>query len=116
MTIHSSFLAWRIPWTGSLWGTVHFSSVAQTCLSLVTPWTVARQASLSITNSWSLLKLMSIESGMPSSHLILCRPLLLLPPIPSSIRVFSDESTLHMRRPRIGVSALASFLPKNTQD
>ena len=59
-----------------------------------TPWTTARQASLSITNSRSLLKLMSIESVMPSSHLILCRPLLLLPPIPPSIRVFSNESTL----------------------
>ena len=57
----------------------------------------ARQASLSITNSWSSPKLMSIESVMPSSHLILCRPLLLLPPIPPSIRVFSSESTLHMR-------------------
>ena len=58
----------------------------------------AHQASLSITNSWSLLKFMSIESVMPSNHLILCRPLLLLPPIPPSIRVFSNESTLHMRR------------------
>ena len=76
MTIHSSFLAWRIPWTKSLWGTVHFSSVAQTCLSLVTPWTVACQASLSIPNSQNLLKLMSIESAMPSNHLILCHPLL----------------------------------------
>ena len=55
----------------------------------VTPWTAARQASLSITNSWSSLRLMSIESVMPSNHLILCRPLLLLPPIPPSIRVFS---------------------------
>ena len=55
----------------------------------------ARQASLSITNSWSSFKLMPIESVMPSSHLILCRPLLLLPPIPPSIRVFSNESTLH---------------------
>ena len=63
-----------------------------------TPWITARQASLSITNSWSSLRLMSIESVMPSSHLILCRPLLLLPPIPPSIRVFSNESTLHMRR------------------
>ena len=63
----------------------------------VTPWIAAREASLSIINSWSLLKLMSIESVMPSSHLILCRPLLLLPPIPPSIRVFSNESTLHMR-------------------
>ena len=60
----------------------------------VTQWTAVRRASLSVTNSWSLLKLMSIESVMPSSHLILCRPLLLLPPIPPSIRVFSNESTL----------------------
>ena len=66
----------------------------------VTPWIAARQASLSITNSRSLLKLMSIESVMPSSHLILCRPLLLLPPIPPSIRVFSNESTLRMRWPK----------------
>ena len=62
-----------------------------------TPWITARQASLSITNSRSSPKLMSIESVMPSSHLILCRPLLLLPLIPPSIRVFSNESTLHMR-------------------
>ena len=66
----------------------------------VTPWIAARQASLSITNSWSLLKLMPIESMMPSSHLIPCRPLLLLPPIPPSIRVFSNESTLHIRWPK----------------
>ena len=65
-----------------------------------TPWIAARQASLSITNSWSSLKLTSIELVMPSSPLILCRPLLLLPPIPPSIRVFSDESTLHMRWPK----------------
>ena len=65
-----------------------------------TPWTAACQASLSITNSWSSLKLMSIESVMPSCHLILCCPLLLLPPIPHSIRVFSNESTLHMRWPK----------------
>ena len=65
----------------------------------VTPCTAARQASVSITNSQSLLKLMSIESVMPSSHLILCRPLLLLPPIPPSIRVFSNELTLHIRWP-----------------
>ena len=62
-----------------------------------TAWIAARQASLSITNSRSLLKLMSIESVMPSNRLILCRPLLLLPPIPLSIRVFSNESTLRMR-------------------
>ena len=66
----------------------------------VTPWIAARQASLSITNSRSSLRLTSIKSVMPSSHLILRRPLLLLPPIPPSIRVFSNESTLHMRWPK----------------
>ena len=66
----------------------------------VTPWTAARQASLSITNSRSSLRLTSIESVMPFSHLILCHPLLLLPPIPPSIRVFSNESALHMRWPK----------------
>ena len=66
----------------------------------VTPWTAAHQASLSITNSQSLLKLMSIESVMPSNHLILCRPLLLLPSIFPSIRVFSNESTHCMRWPK----------------
>ena len=65
-----------------------------------TPWIAARQASLSITISRSSLKLMSIESVMPSSYLILCRPLLLLPPIPPSIRVFSSESTLQIRWPK----------------
>ena len=64
-----------------------------------TPWTAARQASLSIT-SWSLLKLMSIESVMPSNHLILCRPLLLLPSIFPRIKVFSNESVLHIRWPK----------------
>ena len=65
-----------------------------------TPWIAARQASLSITNSWSSPKLMSVESVMPSNHLILCHPLLFLPPIPPSIRVFSNESTLRMRWPK----------------
>ena len=65
-----------------------------------TSWIAACQASLSITNSRSVLKLMSIESVVPSSHLILCRPLLLPPPIPPSIRVFSNESALHMRWPK----------------
>ena len=82
----------------------------------VTPWITARQASLSITNSWSSLKLMCIELVMPSSYLILCRPLLLLHPIPPSIRVFYNKSTLRMRWPSIGLSALASVLPMNTQD
>ena len=81
----------------------------------VTPWIATGQASLSITNSWSSLRLTSIESMISSSHLILCHPLLLLPPIPPNIRVFSNESTLHMRWQSTGVSA-ASFLPKNTQD
>ena len=80
-----------------------------------TPWITTGQASLSITNSWSSPRLTSIESVMPSSHLILCRPLLLLLPIPPSIRVFSNESTLCMRWPNTGVSALASFLPKKSQ-
>ena len=66
----------------------------------VTPWIAARQASLSITNSQSSLRHTSIKSVMPSSHLILCRPLLLLPPIPPRIRVFSNESTLRMRWPK----------------
>ena len=65
-----------------------------------TPWTTARQASMSITNSWSLLKLRSIESVMPSNHLILYLTLLLLPSIFPSIRVFSSESVLHIRRPK----------------
>ena len=79
-----------------------FSSVqSRTCVWLFAiPWTVARQASLSITNSWSLFKLMSIESVMPSSCLILCRPLLLLPSIFPSIKVFSSESVLRIRWPK----------------
>ena len=79
-----------------------FSSVQSlSCVQLfVTPRTAARQASLSITNSWSLLKLMSIESVMPSNHLILCRVLLLLPSIFPNIRVFSNKSALHIRWPK----------------
>ena len=124
MATHSSVLAWRIPGTGEPGGLLsmgshrvghdwsdlaaaaaeylQFSSVQ--LLSRVrlfaTPWIAACQASLSITNSWSSLRLTSIESVMPSSHLILCGPLLLLPSIPPSIRVFSKESTLHMRWPK----------------
>ena len=64
------------------------------------PWTAAHQASLPITNSWSLLKLMSIESVMPSNHLIRCRPLLLPPSVFPSIRVFSNESAIHIRWPK----------------
>ena len=76
---------------------VQFISVAQSCSLFATSWTAALQASLSVTNSWSLLKLMSIESVMTSNHLILCRPLLLLPSIFPSIRVFSNESVLCIR-------------------
>ena len=81
---------------------VQFSSVQSlSCVQLfATPWIAVCQASLSITNSRSLLKLRSIESVMRSSHLILCHPLVLLPPIPPSVRVFSNESTLHMRWPK----------------
>ena len=85
-----------------IWIIVIFSSVQSVShvQLFVTPWTAAHQASLSITNSWSLLKLMSIESVMPSNHLILCHLLLLLPSIFPSIRVFSNESFLHIRWPK----------------
>ena len=84
------------------YGYIQFSSVQSLSRVwfFVTPWIAAHQASLSMTNSRSSPKLMSIESVMPSSRLILCRPLLLLPPIPPSIRVFSNESTLCMRWPK----------------
>ena len=80
------------------------------------PWTAACQASLSITNSQSLLKLMPIESVMPSNHLILCHPLLLPPSVFPSIRVFSNESFFAPSDQSIGVSASASVLPMNIQD
>ena len=104
---------WKIPWrrkwlptpaflSGDLRGQRSLSSAQS--LSRVrlyaTPWTVACQASLSITSIWSLLKLMSIESVMPSNHLILCRPLLLLPSVFPGIRVFSNESVLCIRWPK----------------
>ena len=79
---------------------IQFILVAQSCLTLCDPMIAASQASLSMINSQSLLKLMSIVSVMPSSHLILCRPLLLPPPVPPSIRVFSSQSTLGMRSPK----------------
>ena len=85
---------WRVQFSS-----VQFSSVAQSCLTLCDPWTAAHQASLSITNSCSLLKLMSIESVMPSNHLILCCPLLLPPSILPSIKVFSNESVFHIGWP-----------------
>ena len=93
---------------------IQFSSVQSlSCVWLfVTSWITAHQVSLSLTNSWSSPKLMWIESVMPSSHLILCRPLLLLPPIPPSIRVFSNESTLPMRWPKDWSFSL-SICPSN---
>ena len=94
--------------------TCHCCSVAKSYL-FATSWTAARQASLSFTVSWSLLKLMSIESVMPSNHLILCCPLLVLPSIFPSIRVFSNELALHIRWPSIGASASASVLLMNIQ-
>ena len=78
---------------------IQFSSVTQSCLTLLTPWIAADQVSVFITNSRSLLKLMSIGSLMPSNHLILCHPLL-LPSVFPSIRVFSNESALHIRWPK----------------
>ena len=93
---------------------VQFSSVQSLSHVRVfaAPWIAARQASLSITNSWSSLKFTSIESVMPSSHLILCRPLLLLPPTPPTIRVFSNESTLRMKWPKYW-SFSFSIIPSN---
>ena len=95
----------RNTWKPSGLHSVQFSSVQ-------TPWTAARQASLSITNSRSLLKLMSIKSVMPSNHLILCCPLLLPPSIFPSIRVFSNESVLCIRRPKYW-SFSSSISPSN---
>ena len=87
--LHARILEW-----------VQFSSVTQSCPTLCDPMNRSTTGSLSITNSWSSLRFMSIESVMPSSHLILCCPLLLLPPVPPSIRVFSNETTLRMRWPK----------------
>ena len=109
-----------LPWSWGWWQacTCQFSSVQS--LSRVwlfeTPWITACQASLSITNSQSLLKPMSIESMMPSNHLLLYLPILFLPPIPPSIRVFSNESTLPWCGQSTRVSASAPVLPMNTQD
>ena len=95
---------------------VEFSSVQSlSCVRLfVTSRTAARQASLSITNSQSLFKLMAIESAMPSNHLILCHPLLLLPSIFPSIRIFSNESAIHTGGQSIGVTASTSVPLMNT--
>ena len=101
----------------SFLGHIISSVQSLSCVQLfATPWTTAHQASLSITNSWSLPKLMSIESVMPSNHLILCRPLLLLPSIFPSIRVFPVSQLSASGSQSIGVSASTSVLPMNTQD
>ena len=110
MATQSGVLAWEIPWTEKpgglqsigLQNQTQFSSVQLlSCVRLFeTPWTAAHQASLSITNSRSLFKLMSVELVMPSNHLILCCPLLLLPSIFPSIRVFSNRSDLPSRWPK----------------
>ena len=97
----------------SSWSSVQSLSRVQL---FATPWIAACQASLSITTSRSSLKLMSIESVMPSNHLILCRPLLLLPPIPPSIRVFSNESTHHMRWPKYWSFRFSISPSKEPQD
>ena len=88
----------RYSWTHSSWNASISSVQSLSCVRFfATPWTAARQASLSITNSQSLLRFMSIESVMPSNHLILCRPLLLPPSVFPSIRIFSNESALRIR-------------------
>ena len=93
-----NFIFLFFPWI--VWDICSSVQLLSCVLLFETPWIAAHQASLSITNSRSLLKLMAIESVMPFSHLILCRPLLLLLPIPPNIRLFSNESTLHMRWPK----------------
>ena len=95
-SVSSSMAFLRSSFPGVSYSPSSVQSLSQVQLFVI-PWTAAHQDSLSITNSQSSLRLTSIESMMPSSHLILCHPLLLLPPIPPSIRVFSNESTLHMR-------------------
>ena len=114
---HVSHTAGRFFTTEPL-GKPQFSSVhSHSCVRLfVTTWIAARQASLSVTNSQSSPKLMCIESVMPSSHLILCCPFLLLPPIPPSISLFQWVNSSHEVAKVLGVSALTSVLPKNTQD
>ena len=129
MAIHSAILAWKSRGDGGQWGSGQrghgyaygrfmFSSVQSLShvRHFVAPWTVARQASLFITDSWSLLRLMSIKSVMPSNHRILCRPLLLPPSIFPSIRVFSNESVLLIKWPKYWSLCSSSVLPMNVQD
>ena len=100
-TIYSQFLTDRQPKGKEEFSSVQYSSVLGHVQFFANPWTAAHQASLSITNSRSLLKLMSIKSVMPSNHLILYRPLLLPPSIFPRIRVFSNKSVLHIRWPKL---------------
>ena len=103
--------------TSALRKNSQLSSVTQSCPTLCDPMDyIARQVSLSITNSWSLLKLMSVESVIPSNHLIFCRPLLLLPSIFPSIRSFQMSQFFPSGGQSIGVSASASVIPMNRQD
>ena len=102
-------------WSAGLLNTESVQLLSHVWL-FVTPWTAAHQASLSFTISWNLLKLMSILLVMPSNHLILCHLLLLPPSIFPGIRVFSNESVLHINGQSIGVSASSSVLPMNIQD
>ena len=111
--IKMAFFCYKFIWMVLTFGSVQLFSHVQL---FATPWTAACQASLSITNSRILLKLRSIESVMPSSHFILCHPLLLPPSIFPSIRVFSNESVLFIRCQSIEVSALLSVLLMNIQD
>ena len=117
MAIHSSILAWRIPWSEEPGGLQSSSVQLLSHVWLfVTPWTEAHQASQPIANSQSSLKLMSIESLMPSSHLILCRPLLLLPSIFPASGSFQMSQFFASRGQSIEVSASASVLPMNIHD
>jgi len=99
-SVHQDLFVWLEKNTWHCTLVFQFSSLAQLCPTLCDPWTATCQASLSITNSQSLLKLKSIKSVMPSNHLILCHPLLFPPPIFPNIRVFSNESVLHIRWPK----------------
>ena len=107
-------VVWIYTPTNKIW--VQFSSVAQSCLTLCDSMNHRHQASLSITNPWSLPKLMSIESVMPSNHLILCRHLFLLPSIFPSIRVFSNESFLPIWWPKYRSFSFSISPPMKIQD
>ena len=105
-----------IQWKSLSVTTSHFSSVVQLCLTLCNPWTATCEASLSITNSWSLLKLMSIKSVMPSNHLILCHLLLLLPSIFPAFWSFLMSQFFSSGGQSSGASASVLVLPTNIQD